>query len=236
MRVVTRNAAMRSAAVALLAAVGTRPVERASALPEECMNGVMEQRQAMGLDPFAPPCTNPDPDRDLPPAYPIFVAERTVEMLLSNEELFRNTVRMGLPTGALQLPPEISLSVFERFAELRVRRVVGAPPAVRDAAAIEADALREAGRTYVRAAYDANELVAFAYQGRKAQGRASDAQVSAYVDDALAACRKCEAALRTVLPLLPSEILARQGQQSSSLFELAVERRYLGDAADHGDQ
>ena len=159
------------------------------------MNGVMEQRQAMGLDPFAPPCTDPAPDRGLPPAYPLFVAKRAVEHLLQNEELFRNTVRVSAPTGSLQLPPEINPSVFTRWAER--------------ADAADAEAWRVAGRTYVRAAYDANELISFAY-GRRSDKRASDAQVIEYVNGALAACRKCREALDTVVPLLPREVVDRQ--------------------------
>lgn len=200
-------------AVVIVAASSARvwPPRVAKALPEECMNGVMEQRQAMGLDPFAPPCTNPDPDRDTPPVYPILMAKRAVENILENEENFRKLVRLSLPTGALQLPPEINPNVFERHAE----RCTDA----------DAASLRAAARCYVRAAYDANELVEFAYRGR-AQKRLSDEQVVEYLDGALTACRKCKDALGTIVALLPQEAIAQQGRPSSREMELEVEQRY----------
>ena len=114
------------------------------------------------------------------------VARRAIETLIENEDEFRNAVRLSLPTGALQLPPEINPTVFEKWA------------ARCDAA--DADAMREAGRLYVRSAYDANELITFAYDGRRSK-RASDAQVVEYVNGALAACRRCKDALDTMEPL-----------------------------------
>ena len=80
-----RREALRNAAVYLLAAaaVSAPPAAPAHALPEECTNGAMEQRQALGLDPFAPPCDGPDPwARSLPPVYPVFVAKRAVDAVL----------------------------------------------------------------------------------------------------------------------------------------------------------
>ena len=42
-------------------AAGVAVARPAQALPAECLNGAMEQRQALGLDPFAPPCNDLDP-------------------------------------------------------------------------------------------------------------------------------------------------------------------------------
>ena len=191
----------------LVAAAATTPCLPAIALPEECTNGAMEQRQAMGLDPFAPPCQDPDPwARSLPPVYPIFVAKRAVENILADEETFRAAIRLAQPTGALQLPPEINPSLLERIANFC------------ESKGKSAERFREASRCYVRAAYDANELVAFAYSknaksDKKDQQpqRFSDAEVCEFVDGALAACRQCNAALGTIVALLPEEVVAAQG-------------------------
>lgn len=167
----------------------------ARALPPECMNGMMERRQALGLDPFAPPCNDPDPwARSIPPVQPIFVAKRAVDTLLEDEEYFRNAIRLSQPTGELQLPPQINPALLERIAE----------------SSASADALREAAKCYVRAAYDANELVEFAYRGRAQRG-ASDAEVCELVDGALDACRRCKEALGTIVSLLPEQAVTNQG-------------------------
>ena len=145
----------------------------------------------------------------------LLMAKRAVENILENEENFRKLVRLSLPTGALQLPPEINPNVFERHAE----RCTDA----------DAASLRAAARCYIRAAYDANELVEFAYRGR-AQKRLSDEQVVEYLDGALTACRKCKDALGTIVALLPQEAIAQQGRPLSRDMELEVEQRYGGGA------
>ena len=101
------------AGLMLFGPFGCRP---AASLPPECLNGVMERRQFLGLDPFAPPCDGPDPGPL--PIYPVLAAKASVDGLLANKEEFRNLIRLGLPTGALQLPPVINMGLFERIAEL----------------------------------------------------------------------------------------------------------------------
>ena len=186
---------------AFLVAIGTPPQRAAAAWSDECLD-LMPRRQAAGLDPFAPPCNDEDligkgQASGLPPVRPIFLAKQAVEMLLENEDLFRNSVRLSQRPPNLDTPPEIQPSLFERLAAERI-------------GAADAEAFRAAARSYVRAAYDANELITFAYRGR-AERRSSDAQINEYVDGALAACRRCKDALSTMVALLPKEDIARAG-------------------------
>lgn len=199
----SRTDAIRVCFVAA-ATAASNPSLPAFALPAECTNGAMEQRQALGLDPFAPPCQGSDPwTRSIPPVYPIFVAKRAVDSLLADEESFRTAIRLSQPTGLLQLPPEINPTLFEKIAVFFESKGLG-----------NIDQFREAARSYVRAAYDANELVAFAY-GTAKQKR-SDAEVCEFVDGALAACRRCGAALATIVALLPEDVVSAQGAYSVS--------------------
>ena len=203
-----RRDAMRTAALLLAAALGGTQ-QPARALPDECMNGMMEERQRNGLDPFAPPCSDPDPwARSLPPVYPIFVAQRAVDSLLTEESTFRNSVRLSLPVGRLQLPPEINPSLLERIADQSQ----------------SADTMRAAAKSYVRNAYDANELVGFAIRGRSEQ-TASDAEVCELVDRALAACQECKVALATIVALLPQDAVEMQGMPSTSTRVVQAPRR-----------
>lgn len=71
------------------------------ALPAECLNGMMEQRQYLGIDPFAPPCNVVDPGPL--PIFPIMTAKITLDALLAEPETFRELVRLGRPTGSLQV-------------------------------------------------------------------------------------------------------------------------------------
>ena len=136
-------------AAALLTFATSIPMS-ARSLPDECMNGLMEERQYLGLDPFAPPCDIVDPGPL--PIYPILAAKNTVDALLAEEDSVRKLLRLGLPTGKLQLPPEINLSLFERISE--------ALPA-------EAPALLAAAKAYTRDAYDCNELAEFCRRKKK---------------------------------------------------------------------
>ena len=117
---------------------------------------MMEQRQFLGLDPFAPPCD--EVLRGLP-VYPILAARATVAKLLANQDEFRNLVRMGQPTGSLDTPPVINLSLFERIAEARPQ---------------QGPELLSAAKIYVRESYDANELVEFATRCRREGGDDSE--------------------------------------------------------------
>ena len=105
---VSRRDTLLSALVA--AAALSVPASPAFALPAECLNGVMEERQRLGLDPFAPPCDDPDPGPL--PIYPILAAKTTVDGLLAEETLFKTLVRTGQPTGNLQVPPVINMGLF----------------------------------------------------------------------------------------------------------------------------
>ena len=184
----------------------------AGALPAECYNGVMEQRQFLGLDPFAPPCN--EADMGPLPIYPIVAARRTLDALLADEASFRAAVRLGQSTGSLQLPPEISPSLFERIAAN-----VGEQGAE----------LRAAGQAYITAAYDANELFEFA-QRFHAQGR-GDVEVCEFVDKALAAARLSSDALRRVMLVLPANALEGTGApMPSSPSAKALEWERAGDA------
>ena len=195
--------------LAFVAAIG--PPRTTSALPAECLNGLMEQRQYLGLDPFAPPCEQQGPGPL--PIYPILAAQTTTDQLLENELEFRTRVRLGLPTGSLQLPPSISYELFTRIGEARPQ---------------QASALLDAAKEYTRDSYDANELYEFATKARR-EGR-SDAevstlpmcmraftphgtvptpvpcveQVSQYVDGALSAARRSATSLRRITALLPT--------------------------------
>ena len=145
----TRRHMLRNLLCLAAAAATSTPALPALALPEECTNGAMERRQALGLDPFAPPCNDPDPwARSIPPVYPIFVAKRAVDTLLADEETFKTAIRFSQSTGALQLPPEINPALLERIAAFSESNGMA-----------NVDAFREAARTYVRAAYDANEVI-----------------------------------------------------------------------------
>ena len=189
-----RDVARATAALLALAATAVSPLQ-SRALPEACLNGMMEQRQSLGMDPFAPPCDVVDPGPL--PVYPIFAAQRTVEALLADATTFRSTARLGLPTGELQLPPTLSPTLFERLAL-----------AVDDGAA-----LSDAGRSYVMAAYDANELLEFAERTRRGGG--GDGEVCEYVDRSIEAARRCSDALSRVVRLLPTSAVAAQGQLTS---------------------
>ena len=130
----------------------------------------MEQRQAMGLDPFAPPCDGPDPwaPRRGLPIYPIVSAQKSVDAVLADSELFRSLVRLGKPTGELQLPPVISMALFERIAELRPE---------------SKPVLLSAAKDYVRDSFDANALLTRALELQTE--RKSDAEVTEAIDASL---------------------------------------------------
>ena len=203
MRFVAEQCSRRHVVACLAAAAASTRSLPAFALPEECTNGVMELRQAQGVNPFDPPCDGPDPwKRAVPPVYPVFVAKRAVDNLLDNEEVFRNTVRVGAPTGTLQLPPEINPTLLEQIADFFESKGTMS----------NAEEFRAAAKSYVRAAYDANELIAFAYSK---EVRPTDAQVCEYVDGSLAACRRCRAALATIVSLLPAEAIEVQVDPSN---------------------
>ena len=87
---------MALASLALLAACAAAPP--AATLPPECMNGTMEQRQALGMDPFAPPCDELG-GAGRPPIQPLLVAKRNADAVLADEALFRNLIRLGVATG-----------------------------------------------------------------------------------------------------------------------------------------
>ena len=122
-------------ALLCIAGVGQLVAAPALALPAECFNGVMEERQRLGLDPFAPPCT--DPAGSGLPTYAIFKAKRTVDALLADRVQFRNLIRVGQSDDALQVPPVLQLRLFETCSE--------AMPA-------QALELMTAGKAYIREA------------------------------------------------------------------------------------
>lgn len=182
-------------------------------------NGAMEARFSMGLPPFTDDSPDPDPEPDLP-IFPILGAQRTLDKLLAEEQLFRSLIKTGLPTGELQLPPVISPTLFERLASR-----------VRDA---EAEALREAGMCYVREARDVDELVAFAMRSlslgkqaeadkRVAEAAAREVELDDYLDRAMRAARCASTALARVVTLLPAkasaspEVTSALTQQQESL-------------------
>ena len=152
----------------------------------------MEERQRLGLDPFAPPCDIIDPGPL--PVYPIIAAKRSVDLLLADQESFRNRVRLGLPTGELQLPDLVSPALFDRIA----------------ASVTDGDAMRAASKDYFREAYDANEMLQFA-RAAKADGR-PDQDVCALIDASIAAAQRSADALVRIVALLPAGAVASQGQ------------------------
>ena len=155
----------------------------------------MEERQYLGLDPFAPPCDIVDPGPL--PIYPILAAKNTVDALLAEEDSVRKLLRLGLPTGKLQLPPEINLSLFERISE--------ALPA-------EAPALLAAAKAYTRDAYDCNELAEFCRRKKKAGG--TDVEVAELAEGSLAAAKRCSASLAVIVALLPSTGAADEARRA----------------------
>lgn len=161
------------------------------AIEPECMNAKMEERMFLGMDPFAPPCQ--DQDIGPLPVYPIFSALATVQTLLASEKEFCAALRLGAPLRELQLPPVINPVLLERVA----------------AGCADPAAVREAARSYVRAAYDANELVEFAQRSRREMR--PDEETAAYADRSLEAARRSAEALRRLVALLPKSVLERQG-------------------------
>ena len=171
----------------------------------------------MGLQPFTDDSPDPDPEPDLP-IFPILGAQRTLDKLLAEEVVFRSLIKTGLPTGELQLPPVIAPSLFERLAS-RVR---------------DAEALREAGKCYVREARDADELVAFAMRSlslgkqaeaekRVAEAASREVELDEYLERAMAAAQRASLALARVVTLLPAkasaspEVTSALTQQQESL-------------------
>ena len=117
--------------------------------------------------------------------FPILSAQKDVQKLLEDEETFRTMVTIGLPTGSLQMPPNILFNLFKRL-ENQTRD----PGEFMDAA-IE----------YIEYARDANDLIALARLSRTNGG--GPAAVQDYLDRAMIAAKGAGKALNTMVPLLP---------------------------------
>ena len=100
--------------------------------------GLDLQRLAVPPAFAAPPMYDPSIS-----VYAILQAQRTTQRLLADEDTFRTMVAIGLPTGSLQMPPQLLFSSFKKLED-----TVSDPGAFMDAA-IE----------YVEYTRDANDLV-----------------------------------------------------------------------------
>lgn len=164
----SRRDMLAATAAAAAAAVGVRPMQWASAADLSELQLRLAQAGDEGL-----------------PTYPILAAQSTVTKLLEDEETFRTMMKIGLPTGNLQMPPQIAFALFKKL-EGRVSD----PGAFMDAA-IE----------YVEYSRDANDLVALARMSRTNGG--GPAAVDDYVDRSMYAARGAAKALQRMVPLLP---------------------------------
>jgi hypothetical protein len=144
----------------------------------------MSPPPALGADLGALANRSPFYDESLN-VFAIIVAQRDVRKLFEDEDTFKTMMRIGIPTGNLQVPPQISFSAFKKL-EPRVSD----PGAFMDAA-IE----------YVEYSRDANDLVELARLSRT--NGAGPAALDDYVDRSLAAARGAAKALDRMVPLLP---------------------------------
>lgn len=78
-----------------------------------------------------------------PPIFPLLSAQRSLEALLADEATFRELARLGLPTGAQQVPVVLLPEYLERLGDVASDRAAWAA----------------AAREYVRDARDADELM-----------------------------------------------------------------------------
>ena len=120
-----------------------------------------------------------------PPIFPILAAQGDVKRLLDDEETFRTMITIGLPTGNLQMPPEIA------FTSLKALEDCVKDPGTFMDASIE----------YVEYSRDANDLIALAKMSRTNGG--GPRAVQDYLDRSLEAAKDCARALDRMVPLLP---------------------------------
>mmetsp|Transcript_24460 Transcript_24460/g.78615 ORF Transcript_24460/g.78615 Transcript_24460/m.78615 type:complete len:186 (-) Transcript_24460:105-662(-) len=153
--------------------------------------GVLAATVGLDLQQLAvpPACAAPpmyDPSISV---YAILQAQRTTQRLLADEDTFRTMVAIGLPTGSLQMPPQLLFSSFKKLED-----TVSDPGAFMDAA-IE----------YVEYTRDANDLVELAALDRK-NGDPNDPRtaiaVQDHLDRSMVAARGAAKALDKMVPLL----------------------------------
>ena len=122
---------------------------------------------------------------DAMPTFPLLDAQRRIDALLADEAPYRTVVTLGLPTGQLQMPPQIETSVL-----------LGLEFRTTDAAA-----LRAAAGEYALAAAKAEELITYA---EEAQLQKDSAAIGQNLDGAFAAVATCKASLQRMLAVLPT--------------------------------
>ena len=123
------------------------------------------------------------------PVNPIFAAQQDVRALLADEETFRTMVRIGLNTGALQMPPNLTFNFFKRFE---------APLGPE-----QGGEFMDAAIEYIEYTRDANDLVQLAKMSRTNGG--GPVATSDYLDRAIDAARGASRALDRMVRLLPPQ-------------------------------
>jgi hypothetical protein len=118
-------------------------------------------------------------------AFPILSARRDVSRLLDDEDTFRAMVRIGLPTGTLQMPPIILFNLFKRLEDQ----------------SSNPDVFMDGAIEYIEYTRDANDLLELARLSRTNGGGAR--LVDDYLDRSLDAARGASRALDRMIPLLP---------------------------------
>ena len=121
--------------------------------------------------------------------FAIEQAQKDVKALLADEDTFKTMVTIGIPTGNLQMPPQIMFSAFKKLEE-RVS---------------DPDAFMDAAIEYVEYSRDANDLIALVALDRRNGGRGMQDAIQDHLDRSLVAARGCAKALDRMVPLLPAE-------------------------------
>lgn len=119
-------------------------------------------------------------------SYAVLSAQRDVRRLLDDEETFRSMVTIGLPTGSLQMPPQILFNLFKRL----------------EGSTRDPGEFMDAAIEYVEYSRDANDLIELARLTRTNGGGPQALQD--YLDRAMAAAKGAARALDRMVPLLPS--------------------------------